>query len=324
MDLHELLQDLLPQVRADECVLVSPATADDAGVYRVGDLTLVATVDLITPVCDDPRRFGRVAVANAVSDVFAMGGSVLFGLNICCFPESDAPSTVYTELLAGGLEKLTEAGGALLGGHSIRDVELKYGLAAVGRVDPERMLTNAGARPGHQLVLTKALGTGAIINGYRSGALGDAELEPVLGGMERLNDRASEVAVQLDATFCTDVSGYGLAGHALEVASASGVGLSLRAASLPAYPGFDSMCEAGIATRGARQNARAAADRIQIDSDLAPRERALLFDPQTSGGLLLGIEAERLDALLEGLGEHGEDAVRIGEVISGGPRLVIE
>ncbi len=303
---------------------MGPGTADDAGVYRLGDEAIVATADFITPMCDDARRFGRVAAANALSDVYAMGGQVLFALNLCCFPEDAAPAGTFAQLLQGGLEKLEEAGGALLGGHSVRDAELKYGLAVVGRAAPERLLTNAGAQVGQDLVLTKPLGTGAIINGFRGGQLDEDGLEAALSGMERLNDVACRVALEHSVTGCTDVTGYGLAGHGLEIARASGVTLQICTADLPAYAGFAAMHEAGVATRGERENAAATLDSIEGADDIGAYGRQLLFDPQTSGGLLLTVPAAATAKLLAALAATGHDAARIGKVAEGAAGIVVE
>lgn len=321
-DLSNLLAPLFASGEPNEAVLVGPETADDAGVYRFGDQAVVATADFITPMCDDARRFGRVAAANALSDVYAMGGTVLFALNLCCFPEDAAPEGTLTEILQGGLEKTREAGGSLLGGHSVRDAELKYGLAVVGRADPERLLTNAAARPGQRLVLTKPLGTGAIINGFRGGQLDSAGLEPALSGMERLNDVAARLALEHGVTGCTDVTGYGLAGHALEMGRASSVTLTLQVDALPVYDGFQRMCDLGVSTRGASENEDAAADSVETRRELAPQERQLLFDPQTSGGLLLSIAEANADRLMADLLASGHEAASIGTV-SEGPAVIV-
>lgn len=322
-DLSKLLAPLFTDSSPNDAVLVGPETADDAGVYRLGDEAVVATVDFITPMCDDARRFGRVAAANALSDIYAMGGSVLFALNLCCFPEDAAPEGTLTEILQGGLEKIREAGGVLLGGHSVRDAELKYGLAVIGRADPERLLTNAAARPGQRLVLTKPLGTGAIINGFRDGQLDAAGLEPALSGMERLNDVAARLALEHGVSSCTDVTGYGLVGHALEMSRASGVTLTLKVDALPVYDGFRQMCELGISTRGARENEAAMADSVEVHRDLAPQEKQLLFDPQTSGGLLLSVCEANVASLLTELVASGHEAAIIGTVAEGPPVLIV-
>jgi len=303
-------------------VLVGPATSDDAGVYALGASALVATADFITPFCDDPYRFGRVAAANSMSDVFAMGGEVLFALNICCFPENKAPAGVYTSILQGGLDAVRSAGGVLLGGHSVGDPELKYGLAVVGRADPAHLLTNAGAEPGQRLILTKPLGSGAVLNAFRADKLDETGLEPVLASMERLNATAARLALDHGATGCTDITGFGLVGHALEIARASGVELRVRFDALPVYPGFYEMTAAGVSTKGTRANRAAAAADFEDAADLDEQCSALLFDPQTSGGLLICAPSDSSNALVGALQEAGEPAAEIGEVVEGTPRVV--
>src|SRR5689334_13101009 len=197
----------------DERILVGPETADDAGVYLLGSHALVATADFITPVCDDPRRFGRVAAANSLSDVYAMGGRPLFALNLCCFPPLDDPDAQALQgILEGAAEALAEAGAVLLGGHSVRDPELKFGLAVIGEADPARLLTNAGARPGDRLLLTKPLGTGVLVNAFKVDRIDEAGLEPALREMERLNSEAGRMALLHGVHAATDITGFGLAG----------------------------------------------------------------------------------------------------------------
>lgn len=308
---------------ADGRVLVGPDTADDAGVFALGDSALVATTDFITPFCDDPYRFGRVAACNAMSDVYAMGGEVLFALNICCFPEGQAPPGVLGEILRGGLEAVVEADGALIGGHSVADNELKYGLAVIGKADPGRLLTNGGATAGQRLVLTKPLGCGALLNAYRGGELDEAGLEPVLVGMERLNATASRLALRYGATACTDITGFGLVGHGLEIARASGVGLRIEFAKLPIYPGFLEMTAAGIATRGTRTNRAAVGDLLELITPLDEVHETLLYDPQTSGPLLICVPEEHTDGLVRALREAGETAVDVGEVVAGEAHVTV-
>jgi selenide,water dikinase len=304
-------------------VLIGPQTADDAGVFAFGGTALVATADFITPVCDDPYRFGRVAAANSMSDVFAMGGEVLFALNLCCFPEDKAPTEVFTAILQGAVDAVRDAGGAVLGGHSVGDRELKFGLAVVGQVDPERILANAGAVPGQRVILTKPLGSGVILNAFRPGKLDEEALEPVLVSMERLNAAASRAAVACGATGCTDVTGFGLAGHALEVARASGVEIRLRFDRLPVYPGFYEMVASGVSTRGTENNRAAAADSFEDRAGLDQSQDELLFDPQTSGGLLICAPADQAEELASALRAGGDPAVDVGEVVDGAPRVVI-
>jgi selenide,water dikinase len=306
----------------DERILVGPETADDAGVYLLGEHALVATTDFITPVCDDPRRFGRVAACNALSDVFAMGGRPLFALNLCCFPE-DVPDGVLGEILQGAAEALAEAGAALLGGHSVRDPELKFGLAVIGEADRHRLLTNAGARPGDRLLLTKPLGTGVLINAFKFDKLDEAGLEPALREMERLNAVASRLALEHGARAATDVTGFALAGHGLGMAKASGVGLRIRFQSLPVHDGFYALAKRGISTGCTEANAANVAAHFADRAGLDKLQREVLFDPQTSGGLLLSVPAGNAPALLAALLETGHKAAEIGEVLEGPARIEV-
>jgi len=303
-------------------VLVGPQTADDAGVFAFGGTALVATAYFITPVCDDPYRYGRVAAANSMSDVFAMGGEVMFALNLCCFPEDKAPTEVFTAILQGAVDAVRDAGGAILGGHSVGDRELKFGLAVIGKADPERILTNAGAEPGQRLVLTKPLGSGVLLNAFRPGKIDEAALEPIMVSMERLNDKAARAALAYGATGCTDITGFGLVGHALEVARASNVEICLQFDRLSVYPGFYEMVAAGVSTRGTKSNRTAAVDAYEDRAGLAPAQEELLFDPQTSGGLLIAVPAGKAEALVATLREGGDPAVEIGEVVEGLPKIV--
>ena len=304
-------------------MLVGPETADDAGVYLLDGTALIAKADFITPVCDDARRFGRVAAANALSDVFAMGGEVLFALNLCCFPEDKVAQEDLAAILRGAVETLAEAGGALLGGHSVRDPELKFGLAAVGRADPDRLLVNAASRPGERLLLTKPLGTGVLINAFKLGKLDEAGLDPALREMERLNRDAARLALEHGVRAATDVTGFGFAGHALEVARASGVTLSVRAADLPVHDGFDRLVKKGVSTGSTRPNRENCAAETDLPAGLPAARTELLFDPQTSGGLLLSVPAESSRALLDALLASGHTAAEVGEVAAGPPRLVV-
>ena len=314
---------MLDRTRKDDRVLVGPETSDDAGVYRLGKTALVATADFITPVCDDPVRFGRVAAANSLSDVYAMGGRPIFALNLCCFPDREAPPEVLSDILRGAAEIMDEADAVLLGGHTVRDAELKFGLAVVGTADPERLLTNAAARPGDRLILTKPLGTGVLINAYRKGKLADDGLEPALREMERLNDTAAELALKHGARAATDITGFGFAGHALEIAAASGVALQVAFSELPVHERFHSLVEQGVTTGSTEPNRRATADRLDHTLGLDPTRREVLYDPQTSGGLLLSVPDEHAGALLAELQGSGLQAAEVGEVVSGPPRLEI-
>jgi len=302
---------------------VGPETGDDAGVYLLDGHALVATADFITPVCDDPRRFGRVAAANSLSDVYAMGGRPLFALNLCCFPASDLPEGVMGAILEGAAEALGEAGAALLGGHSVRDAELKFGLSVIGEADPGRLLTNAGAREGQRLILTKPLGTGVLINAYKFDKLDEEGLEPALREMERLNAEASRLALRHGVTGATDVTGFGLGGHLLGMARASGAAIRIAFARLPIYEAFERLARSGVTTGCTRANENNAQPVFDDRAGLDEIQRELLFDPQTSGGLILSTPRESASALLEALIAGGHRAAEIGEVLPGPPRLEV-
>jgi selenide,water dikinase len=279
-------------------VLVDHTTGDDAGVFRLSDeFSLVQTVDFFTPVVDDPAAFGRIAAANALSDVYAMGGRPLTALSIAAFPEKDFPTEWAQAIVAGGFEKLAEAGCALLGGHSVRDPEIKFGYAVTGLVDPQRMLTNAGAHADDVLVLTKALGTGVIATALKAGQAPAAAVEAATLSMSALNREASELALRFGAHAATDVTGFGLAGHAIAIARESRVTLEFEAATLPLLP--DAL---ELAPRF--QPAGLKANRRQFDVHTVYRgvpddaRRALLFDPQTSGGLLIALPEQGAERLL--------------------------
>ena len=303
-------------------MLIGPGTSDDAGVYLHEGRALVATADFITPACDDPRAFGRVAAANALSDVYAMGGRPLFALNLCCFP-ADLPPGVPGEILAGAVDALVEAGAALLGGHSVSDPELKFGLAVVGEADPARLLTNAQARPGDRLLLTKPLGTGVLINAFKASRIDEDGLAPALAEMTRLNADAARLALEHDVRAATDVTGFGLAGHAWNVARESRLTLRIAFDRLPLHERFRELARAGVTTGCTGANHRHVAAVLDVRRPLAADEEEALFDPQTSGGLLLAAPAERADALLAALRAGGHRAAEIGEAAAGPARLEI-
>lgn len=306
--------------RANPDLLVGFDTSDDAGVYRVREnLALVQTVDLITPVCDDPYRFGQVAAANALSDVYAMGGRPLTVLNVCCFPGSGVPDGVFLKILQGGNDKSVEAGATLVGGHTVRDSELKYGLSVTGTIDPGRILRNTGARPGDLLVLTKPIGTGVLIAGAKKGIVAEEEFEVVLDQMTRLNDTASRLALSHDATACTDITGFGLACHTLEIARASNVGIRLTFAAIPRYERCLELIEKGITTGVTESNRAMSAADLSFTAGLSRTQETLFFDPQTSGGLLICVPADKCPSLVSSLHAEGiPSAAVIGEVLDAG------
>jgi selenide,water dikinase len=305
---------------AREAVLVGPETGDDAGVYLFEGRALVATADFIPPVCDDPRRYGRVAAANALSDVWAMGGEPLFVLNLCAFP-TDLPPGVTAAILEGAASAVAEADAVVLGGHTVRDPETKFGLAVVGVAAPDRILALGGALPGQRVVLTKPLGTGVLVNAFKHGKLDAAGLEPALVEMERLNRDAARAALAHGATAATDVTGFSLAGHAWHVARESRATLALCFDALPVHPGFFDLVRAGVTTGCTPKNRDYASPRLGIGRSLAPEELELLFDPQTSGGLLVTLPRAEVAGLLADLAATGHRAAEIGEVVRGPARL---
>jgi len=322
VDLGQLLDRLGSPEDSD--LLVGYETSDDAGVYRVReDLALVQTVDLITPVCDDPFRFGQVAAANSLSDVYAMGGAPLTALNVCCFPGDGVPDGVFAEILRGASDKCREAGARIIGGHTVNDRELKYGLAATGTVHPGRVLRNSTARPGDAIVLTKPIGTGLMIGAARKDLLPADRLDLALDRMARLNAAAAALALQHGATACTDVTGFGLAGHVMEVARASGVSVRLRDAAVSRYEEWADLIARGITTVMTPANRKMAAGHIEFAAELDETARTLYFDPQTSGGLLIFLPGEQAGSLVAALrGEGSPEASIVGEVLPrSGPLL---
>jgi selenide,water dikinase len=316
----DLLSEALAGLGAEpapEELIAGLQPPDDAAAYRVSDeLAVIGTVDFFPPVVDDPRTFGEIAAANAMSDVFAMGGRVLFALSIAAFPE-ELPRDVMAEILAGASTKVREAGGTLAGGHTIRDPEPKYGLAVIGAAHPDRLLRKGGARPGDTLLLTKALGTGVLVSGRRSGRTQDADLDAAIESMRRLNRAASEVLVRDGVMAATDVTGFGLLGHGLEMARASGARFAFDAAALPLLPGARDVARAGVRTDGGRHNSRYVTDDLTVAPDVDPELVTLALDPQTSGGLLAAVAGDRRDAVIDDLAAAGVDAWSIGVVGAG-------
>lgn len=305
--------------RDDPRLLVGRETFDDAGVFLVSDdLALVQTVDFFAPIVDDPYTFGRIAAANALSDVYAMGGEPLTALNIVGFPASAAPLEVLTEILRGGQDAVHEAGALIVGGHTIIDEEIKYGLAVTGRADPRRLLTNAGARPGDRLVLTKPLGTGLLSTAAKSRAVPEDVYRAMIVSMSALNRDASRAALAVGATCATDITGFGLLGHASHIARASNVSLQIRVADIPMLPGARDAWRDGARTGGAERNLRYLEPLVQWGS-ADDETRALVVDPQTSGGLLLALPvAAARDYIARVTG-----AVEIGAVIARGTHAIM-
>ncbi len=307
--------ETLPR-QSDPKLLVGLNMADDAGVYLLDrDRALVQTLDFFPPVVDDPFDFGRVAAANALSDVYAMGGKPLTAMNIAAFPEGEMDQEVFADILRGGAHVANEAGVAIVGGHTVKDKEIKYGMSVTGIVDPSRMVTNAGAHAGDILLLTKPIGSGVLTTALRAEELGEADTAKLIDIMTRLNDTASQGMVSHGATACTDITGFGLLGHALELAEASGISVRIESASVPLMEGAREYARKGHLTGGGRTNRFFLNDKVSTPPDLDEHLLALLFDPQTSGGLFIVIDETRGRRLLEWLEPRCPGVSIIGTVV---------
>lgn len=320
-----LAQALLP-LTADTHpdLIVGLQTSDDAAVFRLSDdQAIVQTVDFFPPIVDDPYFYGAIAATNAMSDVFAMNGSVLLALSIAAFP-ADMPLDAITSIFTGAADKVREAGGIIAGGHTVIDAEPKYGLSVTGTVRPDRVWTKAGARPGDHLVLTKPLGTGLITTALKNGGVDDTHLAAAVGWMTTLNGTAQAAATDLDIHACSDITGFSLAGHASEIASKSEVGIEIDASSLPVLEGALGYARSGFIAGGLERNlAYFEGERVEVKTGISPELRLLCFDPQTSGGLLLAVPNERFAALTERFEEREIPSWRIGVVTTGsGVRIV--
>jgi len=303
-------------------VLVGFETADDAGVYLLNpDLALVQTVDFFTPIVDDPFVFGQIAAANALSDIYAMGATPIFALSVVGFPVRDLPESVLKQMLAGGAQKMIEAKVAILGGHSVQDPELKLGYAVTGTAHPSKIYTNRSARPGDSLILTKPLGTGTITTGIKRRLTSPEVAATAINWMLALNDRASRALAGFDVNAVTDITGYGLIGHAFEVAAASNVTLTIRAVDIPFIEGAMGLAERNVFPGAVEANRRYVGDQVEW-SETAPVLQKLLLDPQTSGGLLISLPEAQADGLLSALSANGVVATAVGRVVSRGVALI--
>ncbi len=291
---------------------------DDAGVYQLDERTaLVQTVDFFTPVVDDPRTFGRIAAANALSDLYAMGARPLTALNLVGFPKDKLPLAVLAEILAGGAETVAEAGAVVIGGHSIDDPEPKYGLALTGLIDADKVITKRGTRPGDLLVLTKPLGIGIITTALKRDLAGADTVAEAVAWMTRLNRGAAEAMLEIGVHACTDVTGFGLLGHALEMARAGAVALRIWARKVPVIPATFGLAAQGTVPGGSRANLRyLQAEGVRFDPRLPPQMPITLADAVTSGGLLMAVAPDRRDALLGALEKRGEMAAVVGEAVA--------
>ena len=306
-------------------MLVGLGNADDAGVYRISDdLAIIQTVDFFTPVTDDPYMFGQIAAANAFSDVYAMGGEPKTAMNLVGFPAEDMDISVLRQVIEGGLDKITEAGAVLVGGHTLEDAELKYGLSVMGFISPDNILTKKNLVPGCRMILTKPLGTG-VINTVVKGGLASEELtEKVVQLMAALNKTAAEIMKRHTVFACTDITGFGLLGHLTEMATGSGHGVRVSAERTPIIPEALEYAGMGMLPAGAFKNREFYKSMVSFSQDVDPVTRDLLFDPQTSGGLLICVKASEAEDMLRELMDAGiTDAADIGEVVDGAERIEV-
>ena len=327
MDARVLAQVLrrLPAID-DPDVLVGNATADDAGVYRLTDeIALVQTVDFFTPIVDDPRTFGAIAAANALSDIYAMGARPIVALAIAAFPDQGLDPDVLADILAGGAEKAREAGISVIGGHTVKDAEPKYGLSVTGVMHPANIWRNSTAKPGDALILTKPIGTGILTTARKRDLIGDAELAPALSSMLQLNRCAAEAASSFSPHAATDITGFGLLGHVGEMARASGVGATIDASAVPLFDRVAELASAGAAPGGTVDNLSAAIEAGWTFAETIAQEmRLAMCDAQTSGGLLVAVDSANADALVEALrAADCSRASKVGRITAGESLRVI-
>lgn len=303
-------------------LLVGALTGDDAAVWRIDDdRALVVTADFITPVVDDARTWGRVAAANAVSDVYAMGGRPLLALNLVCWNTDELSNDLLGDVLAGGHDIAAAGGFVVAGGHTVDDPEPKYGMAVVGEVDPARMLTNAGLVEGQTLIVTKPLGIGIITTGIKRDAAPPAVVEQAVASMTMINAEAARIAVEAGATGATDVTGFGLLGHGGRMAEESGVALSIDVGAVPVIDGTRDLAEQGVVPGGTGRNLAWIDDRLEVDDGVTEIDITLLADAQTSGGLLFGVDPDRAESALAALLVSGHQAAAIGTVVPGAGQI---
>lgn len=315
-DLAQVLSTLPKQ--NSENVIVGFDTADDAGVFRLSDsLALVQTVDFFTPVADDPETYGRIAAVNALNDVYAMGGTPISALSMVCYPQK-GDWDVLGAILHGGQAAMGEHGVVVIGGHSVDDQEIKFGFAVTGTIHPNRVITNADARPGDVLILTKPIGTGAINTAVKLGKVRPETEDAAIRTMQTSAREASSAMVSAGANACTDVTGFGLLGHAFELAKASGVSLQIESARVPLLPDVLELIAQGMLTRGDKNNRVYVGETVIIAEHVSKEMSSALFDPQTAGGLLISIPEERADAVIEAV----DGAVIIGRVTAASGHLI--
>ncbi|BCB95740.1 selenide, water dikinase [Dissulfurispira thermophila] len=315
-DLEEIISDIQPCESAS--VLVGPG--DDAGIYLLNDTAIVETVDVITPVVNDPFTFGAISANNSLSDVYAMGGKPISALAIAGFSSCDYESSVFKEILRGAVHSLNRAGAILIGGHSFEDAELKFGLSVTGVVNREKILRVSGAEEGDIIVITKPIGIGILTTSLKGEKLTDADLKTAIGWMLTLNDKASKLALKADATACTDITGFGLLGHAYNMVKDSDIDFEITMANVPVLEHVHEMIDSGMIAEGAYNNLKFFAEKVEFSSYITEEDRLLLSDPQTSGGLLITLKEENLKVF-----EESDIFFSvIGRVIKGSGRIVVK
>jgi len=303
----------------DDRVLVGTNTADDAGVIQVtSDLALVQTVDVFAPIVDDAYTFGRIAAINSLSDVYAMGGTPLAALNVVGFPH-DLPNEVLAEMLQGGQDEVSKAGAVLLGGHTFQSAELRYGLSITGQIHPDDIITNEGAKPGDKLVFTKSLGTGTIIHALSSRGTVMSELYEAAVEMMTISNQNAAEAMRGKVNACTDITGFGFIGHCWEMANGCGLGMDIFIKSMPILPRTIDLIRDGVINVGTKQNRNSFEDFVIIDDDIPPEYEILLYNAETSGGLLISVSNEKVDELLQSLDNKGVTSAIVGEVTTDHP-----
>ena len=302
----------------DKNVIRGMESLDDAGVYKLSDdLAIIQTIDFFTPIVDDPYDFGQITVANALSDVYAMGGKPLTAMNVVCFPINKLDISILKDILKGGIDKMKEAGVTLVGGHSIDDAELKYGLSVTGIVHPKRLVTNAGAKVGDKLILTKPLGTGIISTALKAGKVSKETVAKMTKYMAALNKKASELMQEVGVHACTDITGFGLLGHACQLAHNSQVGIKINPSSVPVFAEVEEFARAGLCPGGLYRNREFYDKMVEFSKQVPDYIQDILFDAQTSGGLLISLAPEKAEVLVGRLKKAGvRDTAIIGEIIS--------
>lgn len=319
----------LPEI-LDKNVLVGPDNADDAGVYRITeDIAVVFTVDYFTPLVDDPYWFGAIAASNSLSDIWAMGGRPVAALNLASFPDKPEVFPALKKVMQGGRDKMGEAGVSIIGGHTVKDSELKYGYAVIGTIHPDRILQNSGAEEGDALVLTKKIGTGVVSTGFKNGKCGQEAVTEIIESMVALNKRACEAMLDVGVSTATDITGFGLLGHLLEVLTASRLAARLHSGRVPCFDDASRLAEEGVSPKGTRENLKTFDRHVVYGDEVQEHEKILLNDAQTSGGLLVFVPQGRRDRLMAALSSEGILAAHIGDVIEekhmeGEKRLFVE